>query len=42
MRFSGNRASPAFSFLAFDSQASNLVFSDNNQVADVFTASLSP
>jgi hypothetical protein len=42
MRFSGNPAAPAFSFLAFDSQASNLVFSDTNNVADVFTASLSP
>jgi hypothetical protein len=42
MRFSGNPSAPAFSFLAFDSQASNLVFGDSNQVADVFTASLSP
>jgi hypothetical protein len=42
MRFSGNPAAPSFSFLAFDSQASNMVFGDSNQVADVFTASLSP
>jgi TolB protein len=42
MRFSGNPTSPGFSFLAFDSQATNMVFSDTNQVADVFTASLSP
>jgi len=42
MRFSGNPASPSFSFLAFDSQATNMVWSDTNQVADVFTASLSP
>ncbi len=41
MRFSGNPASPSFSFLAFDSQATNLVFGDSNLVADVFTASLS-
>jgi hypothetical protein len=42
MRFSGSPSSPPFSFLAFDSQATNLVFGDTNQVADVFTASLSP
>jgi hypothetical protein len=42
MRFSGNPSTPSFSFLAFDSQATNMVFGDTNQVADVFTASLSP
>ncbi len=43
LRFSGNPSNPAFSFLAFDSFATNLTFSnDTNGVADVFCASLSP
>jgi len=43
LRFSGTPTNPVFSFLAFDSFATNLTFSnDTNNVADVFSASLSP
>jgi hypothetical protein len=42
LRFSGNPATPASSFLVFDSFATNLVSGDTNNVSDVFAASLSP
>jgi hypothetical protein len=42
LRFSGTPAQPSFSFLVFDSAASNLVFGDTNNFPDVFSASLSP
>jgi hypothetical protein len=42
LKFSGNPSNPSFSFLVFDSNASNLTFGDTNGFADVFSASLSP
>jgi hypothetical protein len=42
LKFSGNPSNPSFSYLAFDSNASNLVFGDTNGATDVFTVSLSP
>jgi hypothetical protein len=42
LRFSGTPSSPSFSFLVFDSAASNLVSGDSNNFPDVFSASLSP
>jgi hypothetical protein len=42
LKFSGSPSVPSFSFLVFDSNASNLVFGDTNGVTDVFSASLSP
>jgi hypothetical protein len=42
LRFSGNPSVPGFSFLVFDSFASNLVFGDTNGFSDIFSASLSP
>jgi hypothetical protein len=40
--FSGSPDMPGYSFLAFDSSASNLTSGDTNAVSDVFSASVSP
>jgi hypothetical protein len=40
--FSGKPSAPSFSFLVFDSNASNLVSGDTNNLSDVFSVSLSP
>jgi hypothetical protein len=42
LRFSGNPTAPGYSFLVFDSNASNLVWNDTNGFSDVFSASVSP
>jgi hypothetical protein len=42
LRFSGNPSAPGYSFLVFDSAASNLVWNDTNGFSDVFSASVSP
>ena len=42
LRFSGNPSNAAFSFLVFDSSATNLTSNDTNGFIDVFSAALSP